>query len=102
MLEALLRLDQVTTAGGPVVLAEKVAVGFKGFHVENLKHVGWRLFRAETLVNWCGHGQEIIPLPMPDGRVTFVGDRCWGRRGSFRRPYRPRSVDCDQPRSSTR
>jgi hypothetical protein len=23
-------------------------------------------------VNWCGHGQEIIPLPLPDGRVTFV------------------------------
>src|SRR6266404_356113 len=28
--------------------------------------------RVETYVNWCGHGQEIIPLPLPDGRVTFV------------------------------
>jgi hypothetical protein len=23
-------------------------------------------------VNWCGHGQEVIPLPLADGRVTFV------------------------------
>jgi len=40
--------------------------------VENLRHVGWQLFRAKTCVNWCGHTQEIIPLPLPDGRVTFV------------------------------
>jgi hypothetical protein len=40
--------------------------------VENLKHVGWQLFGVETYVNWCGHRQEIIPLPLPDGRVTFV------------------------------
>jgi hypothetical protein len=26
----------------------------------------------ETYVNWCGHAQEIIPLPLPDGRVAFV------------------------------
>jgi hypothetical protein len=23
-------------------------------------------------LNWCGHGQEVIPLPLADGRVTFV------------------------------
>lgn len=44
----------------------------QGFRVEHLRHVGWRLFTAATYVNWCGHGQEIIPLSMPDGRVTFV------------------------------
>jgi hypothetical protein len=50
----------------------EVAVRFRGFHVATLRHVGWQLFRAETYVNWCGHGQEIIPMPLPDGRVTFV------------------------------
>jgi hypothetical protein len=23
-------------------------------------------------VNWCGHGQEVIPFPRPDGLVAFV------------------------------
>jgi hypothetical protein len=23
-------------------------------------------------MNWCGHGQEVIPVPLADGRVTFV------------------------------
>jgi len=50
----------------------EVASRFRGFRVENLKHVGWQLFRAETYVNWCGHGQEVIPVPLADGRVTFV------------------------------
>jgi len=50
----------------------EVASRFRGFRAENLRHVGWQLFRAETYVNWCGHAQEIIPFPLPDGRVTFV------------------------------
>jgi hypothetical protein len=29
-------------------------------------------FMPATCVNWCGHGQEIIPFPLPDGRITFV------------------------------
>ena len=33
---------------------------------------GVALFRPASYVNWCGHAQEIIPLPLPDGRVTFV------------------------------
>jgi hypothetical protein len=53
----------------------EVASRFRGFRVENLRHVGWQLFRAETYVNWCGHGQEIISLPLPAGRATFVGAR---------------------------
>ena len=40
--------------------------------MEHLRHVGWQLFMPATYVNWCGHGQEIVPLPLPDGRVTFV------------------------------
>ena len=50
----------------------ELASRFRGFRVENLRHVGWQLFRAETYVNWCGHAQEIIPFPLPDGRATFV------------------------------
>jgi hypothetical protein len=45
---------------------------FRGFRVENLKHLGWALFEPTSFVNWCGHAQEIIPLPLADGRVTFV------------------------------
>ena len=44
----------------------------RGFRVENLRHVGWQLFMPATYVTWCGHGQEVIPVPLPDGRVTFV------------------------------
>ncbi len=47
-------------------------VRFKGFRVEHLKHVGWQLYRPETYVSWCGHGQEVIPVPLADRRVTFV------------------------------
>jgi hypothetical protein len=50
----------------------EVASRFRGFRVENLRNVGWQLFRAETYVNWCGHGQEVIPLPLEDSRVPFV------------------------------
>jgi hypothetical protein len=50
----------------------EVAHRFRGFRVEHLRHVGWQLFTPTTYVNWCGHGQEVIPFPLPDGRVTFV------------------------------
>jgi len=54
----------------------EVASRFRGFRVENLRHVGWQAYRVETYVNWCGHAQEVIPLPREDGLVAF-----WGRRG---------------------
>src|SRR5882672_4678156 len=50
----------------------EVATRFKGFRVEHLRHVGWQLFRPATYVGWCGHVQEVIPMPLPDGHVTFV------------------------------
>jgi hypothetical protein len=49
-----------------------VAVRFRGFGVEHLKHVGWQVYRVECYVNWCGHAQEVIPWPRPDGLVEFV------------------------------
>lgn len=30
------------------------------------------LFRAASYVNWCRHGQEVIPWPREDGLVAFV------------------------------
>ncbi len=52
--------------------AREVAVRFRGFRVEHLKHVGWQAFRVESYVNWRGHGQEVIPVPRPDGLVVLV------------------------------
>ena len=37
-----------------------------------LRHVGWAAYRVESYVNWCGHGQEVIPFPRPDGLVELV------------------------------
>lgn len=45
---------------------------FLGFRVEHLKPVGWQAYRVESYVNWCGHGQEVIPFPRPDGFVELV------------------------------
>jgi len=50
----------------------EVASRFRGFRVEHLSHVGWSLFRASSYINWCGHAQEVIPVPMRHGRVSFV------------------------------
>jgi hypothetical protein len=40
--------------------------------VEHLRHVGWHAYRVESYVNWCGHGQEVIPFPRPDSLVELV------------------------------
>jgi hypothetical protein len=29
-------------------------------------------YRVESYVNWCGHTQEVIPCPRPDGWVVFI------------------------------
>lgn len=55
----------------------EVAVRVRGFRGDNPWQVGWHLFTAaisrdEHYVNWCGHGQEIIRFPLPDGRVILV------------------------------
>jgi hypothetical protein len=40
----------------------EVVSRFRGFRVENLRHVGWQAYRMERCVNWCGHVQEVIPV----------------------------------------
>src|ERR1700737_2666427 len=42
-------------------------VGPLHMRTEHLKHVGWEPYQVVSYVNWCGHAQEIIPLPLPDG-----------------------------------
>ena len=37
-----------------------------------MKHVGWRLFMLARYVNWCGHGQEVIPVPRADGLAALI------------------------------
>ena len=40
--------------------------------VEHLRHLGWQPYAVQTYQSWCGHGQEIIPFPQPDGSVLFI------------------------------
>jgi hypothetical protein len=52
-------------------------VRFRGFRVEHLMHAGWEAYRVERYVNWCGHAQEVIPIPRPDGPLALV-PALWG------------------------
>ncbi len=39
--------------------------------------MGWRLFAVASYTNWCGHGQEVIPVPDDDGwcwMIPVVGE----------------------------
>jgi hypothetical protein len=40
--------------------------------VEDVRRVGWRLYTPAQYVEWCGHGQEIIPIPQTDGWCRLV------------------------------
>jgi hypothetical protein len=42
------------------------------FRQERLRLIGWHLFTVASFTNWCGHGQEFIPLPDDDGWVRLV------------------------------
>ena len=33
---------------------------------------GWKPMKPMHVVNWCGHGQELIPWPEADGYWTLV------------------------------
>jgi hypothetical protein len=33
------------------------------YRYETLRQIGWPLFRVARYVEWCGHGQELIPVP---------------------------------------
>ena len=42
------------------------------YRYETLRQIGWPLFRVARFVNWCGHGQELIPLPDEGEWVRMV------------------------------
>src|SRR5262252_6252055 len=38
-------------------------VPIRRYRYETLRQIGWPLFRVARFVNWCGHAQELIPVP---------------------------------------
>jgi hypothetical protein len=34
--------------------------------------IGWPLYRVASFINWCGHRQEVIPIPDEDEWVRCV------------------------------
>lgn len=39
---------------------------------DHLRMVGWKLLGTVQIINWCGHGQEFVPWPEPDGSWRLV------------------------------
>jgi hypothetical protein len=39
---------------------------------EHLKYWGWQPFQSCTVVEWCGHQIEGIPVPDGDGRWRLL------------------------------
>lgn len=42
------------------------------FSVEQLRLVGWRPDAMASYVNWCGHGQEVIPIPETERECRMI------------------------------
>jgi hypothetical protein len=40
--------------------------------VEDVRRVGWQVYTPAQYVEWCGHAQEIVPIPQSDGWCRFV------------------------------
>jgi hypothetical protein len=40
--------------------------------VEDVRRVGWQAYVPAQYVEWCGHGQEVIPIPQRDGWCLLV------------------------------
>ena len=38
-------------------------VPIRRFRYETLRQIEWPLYRVAHFVVWCGHGQELIPVP---------------------------------------
>ncbi|SRR5713226_10214741 len=39
---------------------------------DHLRMIGWKPLGPVQIVNWCGHGQEFIPVPDTDGWVRLI------------------------------
>jgi len=40
--------------------------------LENVRRNGWIPVLPTIVVHWCGHGQEILPIPAKDGKCDLV------------------------------
>jgi hypothetical protein len=40
--------------------------------VEDVKRNGWIIYMPTIVVHWCGHGQEVLPIPSEDGKFDLV------------------------------
>jgi hypothetical protein len=42
------------------------------YRYDTLRLIGWSFYRVARLTSWCGHGQELIPVPDEDDWVQLV------------------------------
>src|SRR5262249_57526215 len=47
-------------------------VPIRRYSYETLRQIGWPLFRVARYGEWCGHGQELIPVPDEGQWVRLV------------------------------
>jgi len=47
-------------------------VPIRRYRYETLRQIGWPLFRVTRFTSWCGHGQELIPVPDDGEWVRLV------------------------------
>ena len=40
--------------------------------LEDVRRNGWIPFLPTIVVHWCGHGQEVLPIPAEDGTCDLV------------------------------
>jgi hypothetical protein len=40
--------------------------------VEDVRRNGWIIYMPTIVVHWCGHGQEVLPIPGEDGKCDLV------------------------------
>jgi hypothetical protein len=40
--------------------------------LEDVRRNGWIPFLPPYRVHWCGHGQEVLPIPAEDGKCDLV------------------------------
>src|SRR4029453_17252280 len=40
--------------------------------IEDVRRNGWIIYMPSIVVHWCGHGQEVLPIPGEDGRCDLV------------------------------
>jgi len=55
---------------GAAAARGRPVLALRRYRYETLRQIGWPLYRVVRFTSWCGHGQELIPVP---------ADREWAR-----------------------